>query len=161
MGRFDGNWDIWRRRFVTGDDTVTLVWLSEQPGAPSYSSIRKRSAPKWEDWEAQRRNYRKNLGTIASLSPDAKEAAEQVTKLVDTAEMFSRHIKAARLAGSKALQALQMTDPATLKPREALDWLKFAVEAERLTEGLATQRQQIDFSTMSDAELEKLAKGES
>jgi hypothetical protein len=33
------------------------------------------------------------------------------------------------------------------------------VEIERLTEGLATQRQEIDLSGLSDAELEKLANG--
>ena len=144
---------------MTGDDNVTLKGLSEVPGAPAYQTLKNRASA--EDWPDQRKRYRYEVRTAASTQPGIKETIEQVSKIVDTAEMFSRHIKAARLAGSKALQALQMTDPATLKPREALDWLKFAVEAERLTEGLATQRQQIDFNTMSDAELEKLAKGES
>jgi hypothetical protein len=73
--------------------------------------------------------------------------------------MLTRHIKAARLAGQKALQAMQATDPATLKPQEALAWLKFAVEAERLAEGLATERQEIDLSTLSDEELDRLING--
>jgi hypothetical protein len=157
--RFDGDWDYWRRRFVSGGDEVSLRWLSEQPGAPSYSSLRKRSAPKWEDWEEQRRNYRKNKGTLASIAPDAKEAVQAAARLVDTAEMLSRHIRAARLIGQKAIQAMQATDPATLKPSEALAWMKFAIEAERLTEGLATQRQEIDLSGLSDAELERMANG--
>jgi len=157
---FDGNWKPWRDRFISGGDDVTLKWLSEQPNAPSYSSLRKRSAPKWEDWEEQRKNFRRTREQVAALHPDVQSTVTEVQKLIDTAEMLSRHVKAARLAGSKAIAALQATDPATLKPREALEWLKFAVDTERLIEGLATTRQEIDLAGLSDAELERLANGD-
>jgi hypothetical protein len=151
------DWSYWRHRFVTGDDTVTYRLLSEQPGAPAYATIK--TVASKEDWTDQRKRYRYQQTTAVAIQPGVKETAEQVTKLVDTAEMFSRHIKAARLAGQKAIQAMQQTDPATLKPEQALAWLKFAVEAERLTEGLATQRQEVDLAGLSNAELEAIAKG--
>ena len=68
-------------------------------------------------------------------------------------------MKAFRLAGSKAIAKLNSVEAETLTVREALDLIKWAVDGERLTEGLATQRQEIDLSAMSDAELEKLANG--
>ena len=160
MARFDGDWKQWRDRFISGGDEVTLRWLSEQPGAPSYSSIRKRSAPSNEDWEEQRRNYRNNLDTLAATSPDAQAAARRVSKIIDSAEMMTRHSKAAKLIGSIALKAFQSYDPASLKPSEATAMMKLAVEVERLTEGLATQRQQVDFSNLPDSELEKIANGD-
>lgn len=157
--RFDGDWDKWRRTFISGGDDVTLKWLSEQPGAPSYSSIRKRSSPKREDWEEQRRHYRNNLGTITADVPEVKEVAQKVEKIIDSAEMMTRHLKAAKLIGGKALQAFSLMAPDTIKPSEAVAMMKLAVEVERLTEGLATERQQIDLTAMSDADLEKLANG--
>jgi hypothetical protein len=159
MARFDGNWTEWKKRFVSGGDEVTLKWLSEQPGAPSYSSLRKRSAPKWEDWEEQRKNYREQVDTLATVHPDVQQTTARVEKIIDTAEMLTRHMKAARLVGQKAILAMQATDPASLKPTEALAWMKFAIEAERLTEGMATARQEIDLSGMSDKDLEALANG--
>jgi hypothetical protein len=129
------------------------------PGAPSYSSLRKRSAPKWEDWEEQRKNYREQVDTLATVHPDVQQTTARVEKIIDTAEMLTRHMKAARLVGQKAILAMQATDPASLKPTEALAWMKFAIEAERLTEGMATARQEIDLSGMSDKDLEALANG--
>jgi len=159
MAKFNGDWKQWRDRFISGGDEVTLRWLSEQPGAPSYSSIRKRSAPSNEDWDEQRRNYRNNLGTLAAISPDAQAAARQVSKIIDSAEMMTRHSKAAKLIGSIAIKAFQSYDPASLKPSEATAMMKLAVEVERLTEGLATERREIDVSKLSDEELEMLIDG--
>ncbi len=151
------NWEIWRKQFVQGPDDLDYKRLSKYTGAPAYSSLRNRASK--EDWPSQRKRYRANLGTLAGTVPEAQHVAQQVEKIIDAAEMLTRHAKACRMVGQKAIQAMQMVDPATLKPSDALAWLKFAVEAERLTEGLVTQRQEIDLSAMTDAELEKLAYG--
>jgi hypothetical protein len=74
--------------------------------------------------------------------------------------MLTRHMQAARLVGQKAILAMKATDPTTLKPGEALALLKWAIDAERMVEGMATDRQEvIDISTLTDAALEKLANG--
>ena len=151
------DWNYWRHKYVSGEDSLTLKALSEIQGAPAYITIRKRSAA--ESWDDQRKRFRNSRDTQAIHSEQGEQAAARVEKIIDTAEMLTRHMKAARLVGQKAIQAMQMTDPATLKPAESLAWLKFAVEAERLTEGLATQRQEIDLSSMTEAELEKLSNG--
>jgi flagellar hook-basal body complex protein FliE len=155
MAKID--WDYWRHKYVTGDDTVTYRSLADVQGAPAYQTLRNRASQ--EDWPAQRKRFKDNLSTVVATVPEAQHVAQQVSKLVDTAEMLTRHIKAARLAGQKAIQSMQSTDPTTLKPQEALAWLKFAVEAERLAEGLATERQEIDLSTLSDEELDRLING--
>ena len=152
------NWKIWRDQFVQGPDDLDYKRLSKYTGAPAYSSLRNRASQ--EDWPDQRKRYRENLGTLTGTVPDVQATAAQVEKIIDAAEMLTRHMKAARLAGQKAILAMQATDPTTLKPAEALAWLKWAVDAERMTEGLATERQEvIDLSILPDAALEKLANG--
>lgn len=152
------DWDYWRHKFVGGDDSVTLKSLSEIQGAPAYISLRKRSSA--ESWDEQRKRFRNSRDTQAIQQVAANEqVAARVEQLIDFAEMSARHMKAFRLAGSKAIAKLASVDPQTLTVREALDLMKWAVDGERLTEGLATQRQEIDLSTMTDAELEKLANG--
>jgi len=133
------DWDNWRTKFIKGPDDLDLKRLSEYSGAPAYQSLRNRSS--LEDWPGQRKRYRDTLSTQASLVPEVQATAAQVEKIIDTAEMLTRHIRAAKMVGMKAVQALQLIDPATLKPAEALAMLKFAIEAERLTEGMATQKQ--------------------
>lgn len=152
------DWDNWRTKFIKGPDDLDLKRLSEYAGAPAHQSLRNRSSA--EDWPSQRRRYRDSLGTQSSTHPDVQATAAQVEKIIDAAEMLTRHMKAARLAGQKAILAMQATDPTTLKPAEALAWLKWAIDAERMTEGLATERQEvIDISTLTDSALEKLANG--
>jgi hypothetical protein len=135
------DWDYWRNKFVTGDDLVTYRVLSEYSGAPAYQSIKNRA--KKEDWTDQRKRFRQQRSTDASTQPDVQQTAEHVAKIIDTAEMLTRHIKAARVVGQKALEAMRNVDPKTLRPSDALAWLKFAIEVERLTEGLATERQDV------------------
>jgi hypothetical protein len=151
------DWNYWRHKYVSGEDSLTLKALSDIQGSPAYITIRKRSAA--EDWDDQRKRFRNSRDTQAIHSEQAEQATARVEKIIDTAEMLTRHMKAARLVGQKAILAMQATDPATLKPAEALAWMKFAIEAERLTEGMATQRQEIDLSGMSDKDLEALANG--
>jgi hypothetical protein len=158
MARID--WDSWRRKFIQGPDTLTIKALSEYTGAPAYQTLRNRSSK--EDWVSQRKRYRDNLSTISDTVPDAQQVASRVEKIIDSAEMLTRHSKAAKLIGSIALKAFQTYDPATLKPSEATQMMKLAVEVERITEGLATERQEmkLDLKGMSDAELQKLIETE-
>ena len=151
------DWEKWRRLYVVGGDDVTLPTIAVIPGAPSLPSLKRVCAA--ELWADQRKRFRMERDTVTIRDDAAVSAVNQVERIIDAAEMLTRHAKASRLVGQKAIQAMQMVDPATLKPADALAWLKFAVEAERLTEGLATQRQEIDLSAMTDAELEKLANG--
>jgi hypothetical protein len=141
-----------------------LKWLSEQPGSPAYSSLRKRSAPKKEDWEEQRRNFRNNAKAVAATTPDVQQTVEQITQIIDAAEMLTRHSKAAKLIGQIAIDAFLSYDPASLKPSEAVQMLKLAIDVERITEGLATERQEakVDIDTLtqlSDEELLRLRDG--
>jgi len=155
MARLD--WDLWRKKFIQGPDSLDLKRLSEYNGAPAYQSLRNRSSK--EDWPGQRKRFRDNVGTLADTVPDAQQVTSKVEKLIDSAEMMTRHMKAFRLAGSKAISKLNSVDPQTLTVKEALDLMKWAVDGERLTEGLATQRQAVDLSGMSESDLEKLARG--
>ena len=152
------DWDNWRKKFVQGPDDLDLKKLSEYSGAPAYQTLRNRSSQ--EDWPQQRKRYRDNASTLASTVPEVRDIASTVTKIIDTGEMLTRHSKAAKMIGSIALRAFQSYDPASLKPSEATAMMKLAVEVERLTEGLATQRQQVDFSNLPDSELEKIANGD-
>ena len=158
MSKFDGDWDKWRLRYVSGDDLLTLEALSQEPGAPALNTLKKRSSK--ESWTEQRKRFRHQRDTIAHHDAHVVSAAEKVVKIIDSAEMMTRHSKAAKLIGSIALRAFQSYDPASLKPSEATAMMKLAVEVERLTEGLATQRQQVDFSNLPDSELEKIANGD-
>ena len=150
------DWDFWRHKFVTGNQS--LKEMSEGHGAPAFKTLRNKSSA--EDWPSQRKRYKDIEGTQTAINPDVQATVARVEKIIDAAEMLTRHMQAARLVGQKAIQAMRSTDPATLKPETALSWLKWAVDAERMTEGLATERQEvIDLSILPDAALEKLANG--
>lgn len=94
-----------------------------------------------------------------TISPSAQKVTEAAEAIIDLAEMLTRHANACKLVGSRAIARMKSINPDDLSPDEALRMLKWAIEAERLTEGLATQRQEIDVSKLSDEELEKLANG--
>jgi hypothetical protein len=151
------NWEIWRKQYVQGPDDLDYKRLSEYKGAPAYSSLRNRASK--EDWPSQRRHYRANLGTLAGTVPEAQQVAQRVDQIIDAAEMLTRHTKLFRLAGKIGLTKLRNVNPDALSVKEALDLLKWAVDGERLTEGLATQRQELDVKSLPDAELERLANG--
>jgi hypothetical protein len=158
------DWERWRRKYVEGDDLVTLKFLSEQAGAPSYGSIRVRASR--ESWEEQRKRFRNSAVTLASAVPSVQATAVQAQKIIDAAEMLTRHAQLTKLVGAIAAHELQQLrrkqlagEPTGLKPDDALKFARAAIADERLTEGLATQRQELDLSGMSDAELESIAKG--
>lgn len=163
------DWDKWRLKYVSGSDAVTLEALSKMPEAPALPSLKRHSGR--ESWTEQRERFRYQRDSIATNDETVVAAATEVKKIIDAAEMLTRHAKVSRSLQSLAhawLQTLKLGndknkfDPAKvakLKPGEVTALLKLALESERLTEGLATQRQEIDLSGLSDAELEKLANG--
>jgi hypothetical protein len=156
---FDGDWEKWRLRYVSGTDTLTLEALSQEPGAPALNTLKKRSSR--ESWTEQRKRFRHQASTTAHQDAVIGKAAEKVEQIIDAAEMLTRHSKACKLIGRLAVQAFQGYDPATLKPTEAIAMMRLALEYERLTEGHATQRQSlsVDLSGLSDSELEEIANG--
>ena len=158
------DWDKWRLRYVAGDDAVTLEALSREPEAPALNTLKKRSSK--DSWAEQRERFRHQRDTIAHHDATVEAAASEVKKIIDSAEMLTRHAQLTKLMGSIAqheliaLRRRQLNgEPTGLKPDDALKLARAAIADERLTEGLATQRQEIDLSGMSDAELEKIANG--
>lgn len=159
------NWDGWRKKYVEGDDVVTLKFLSEQAGAPTYGSIRTRASR--ESWEEQRKRFRNNRDTLAANVPSVQAVAAQTQRIIDSAEMLTRHAQLTKLMGAIAAHELQQLrrkqlagEPTGLKPDDALKLARAAIADERLTEGLATQRQAIDLTSLTDEQLEKLANGD-
>ena len=87
---------------------------------------------------------------------------QQTEKLVDAAEMIARHLKRARALQGKAVQALQMLEPSALHARDVLAWIGQSIQMERLALGEATARlaADVDFATLTDAQLLRIANGE-
>lgn len=134
------DWNYWRHKFVTGE--MSLKELSEGHGAPAFKTLRNKSSA--EDWPSQRKHFRDMKGTQAAIVPDVRQTAETVTKIIDAAEMLTQHNQIAKLLISKGVQAVREIDPAKLSPRDALAFLKEAVAIQRLTEGLATERLDVE-----------------
>ena len=158
------DWNHWRLRYVAGDDSVTLEALSREPKAPALNTLKKKSSR--ESWAEQRERFRHQRDTIAHHDATVASAATEVKKIIDSAEMLTRHAQLTKLMGAIAAHELQQLrrkqlagEPTGLKPDDALKLARAAIADERLSEGLATQRQELDLSSMSDAELEKLANG--
>lgn len=160
--RYD--WDYFRHKYVTGEDAVTLDFLSSQPNAPSLHRLKIKSSE--QSWAEQRKTFRNQAATIATQGATAQEATRQTQQLVDAAEMIARHIKLARALQSIATEALQkkVVTAEDLNARDILAWLNQGVQMERLALDLATARvaveAKIDFSTLTDEQLERIAAGE-
>lgn len=158
------DWNYWKHRYVTGDDSVTLELLSKTPNAPKLNTLKKRSSE--ESWLEQRKTFRNQAATIATNDATGQEAIRQTQQLVDAAEMIARHVKLARALQGIAAEALQkkMITAEDLNPRDLLSWLNQGVQMERLALDLATSRiaveAKVDFSTLSDEQLERIAAGE-
>jgi hypothetical protein len=158
------DWNEWRLKYVSGGDEVTLEALSKAPGAPALNTLKKRSSR--ESWAEQRERFRHQRDTIAHHDATVMAAASEVKKIIDAAEMLTRHAQLSKLMGaiaayelSQIRQKQQHNAPTGLEASDVMRFAKLAMESERLTEGLATQRQEIDLSGLSDAELERMANG--
>ena len=137
MAKID--WEYWRHRFITGE--MSLKQLSEGLNAPAFKTLRNKSSA--EDWPSQREKFRDMQRTQAvSVVPDVRQTVDEVKK-IDAAEMLTRHNQVAKLLISQGVQALKDRDPAKISDRDALAMLKAGIEIQRLTEGLATERQTV------------------
>jgi hypothetical protein len=158
MAAYD--WEYWRHLYVSGDDAMSLEELRKRPNAPSIGSLKRRSTA--ESWPEQRKQFRYRAATVATQSATGIAAAQQVTQLVDAAELITRHIQLAKAIQGKAAKALRSIDPDSMAARDVLAWIKEGTQIERLALGLATERveTQIEVSTLTDEQLLKLAAGE-
>jgi P2-related tail formation protein len=135
------DWDKWRRAYVVGDDNVTLPSIAMIPGAPSLPSLKRVCAS--ELWADQRKRYRVERDTHVIRDDAAVSAVQRVEQIIDAAEMLTQHNQVAKLLISQGVQALRGRDPAKLSDKDALAFLKAGIEIQRLTEGLATERQAV------------------
>lgn len=158
--RYD--WDYFRHRYVTGDDAVTLDFLSSQPNAPSLHRLKIKSSE--QTWTEQRKQFRNQAATITAQGAVAQEAIQQTQKLVDAAEVIARHLKLARALQTVGATALQkeLITAEDLNPRDVLAWITQGIQIERLACDMATSKTDIsvDFSKLSDEQLERIAQGE-
>jgi len=156
------DWEYWRHKYVSGDDAITLDYLSCLPNAPKLPTLKKRSAEKL--WADQRKTFRYQTATRVAESSTAQAAIAQTRQLVDAAELITRQLQMAKALQSIAAKRLKDFDPAELNAKDLVAWIKEATNIERLAMGLATDRLEVnvkvDVSTLTDEQLERLAKGE-
>lgn len=112
----------------------------------------------------QRKAFRHQTITKIAESAVTRQAIEQTQALVDAAELIARHLQLAKAMQSIAVRRIKSLDPAELTPKELISFVNAATTLERLTMGLATERMEVnlnvDFDTLSDEQLERLAKGD-
>ena len=60
--------------------------------------------------------------------------------------MLSQHNAIAKALLSKGVEAIRLLDPKELRPSDIVTFLKLGIDTQRLTEGLATERQELDLS---------------
>jgi hypothetical protein len=160
--------DYWRRVFIAG--RMNLHELSKEQDAPAYGTLRKWAMatddePSWSD---QRKQFRKNQEQKVASVPEIQDTVQRIEQIIDSAEMLARHAQASKLMGSIAMFELNAirreqieTGKRVLSENMVERFLARAIEYERLTEGLATERQEmkVDLKGMSDAELQKIVDG--
>lgn len=164
------DWDLWKRRFIEGDDSITLVSLSELPGAPAYQTLKNKAYPKKDSlepsWNDLRARYRKELlraGVISStadIKPNVQRAIDKTESIIDAARMLEEHNALAYSLLAKASEGLMNLDGKKLKPNEIATFTKLGIDIQRTIEGMATQKTEVDFRGMSDAELDKIIDGD-
>lgn len=89
---------------------------------------------------------------------------QRTQDLIDAAELISRHLQLAKALQGVAVKRLKEFNPSELTPKDLVAWINAATNIERLAMGLETTRTEvnvkIDFASLSDEQLERLAKGE-
>jgi hypothetical protein len=156
------DWDYWKYKYVSGSDEVTLEALSNIPNAPKLPTLKKRSVE--DSWADQRKAFRYQTYTKISDSATTQQAVEQTQKLVDAADVITRHLQMAKALQSIAAKRLTQFDPEELSARDLVAWVNAATNIERLAMGLSTEQHEVNvkvnFGSLSDEQLERLAKGE-
>jgi len=152
-------WAKWKRIYVTGDDDITLAVLSRHQDAPSLNQLKKISTR--DSWPEQRKQYRNQLDRKVLESASTQRVVDHVERLIDVAEIQTRHIKLAKSMQSRVAASLQdmQQKNTTLSPRDAATWLKIATDLERLAVGLVTHRTEVvatDVTALTDEELQAI-----
>lgn len=164
MAKRSIDWVYFRHKYVSGDESVTLSSLSELPNAPTLGTLKNRS--RRDSWAEQRKQYHNQVVSRAAETVTAHDAIAQSQKLVDAAELITRHVKLSRVM--QQIVAKRLVDikenPNQLTPRDLVAWLNAATAIERLAYGLATESKEyshsIDVTSLSDAQLESLIQGQ-
>jgi len=157
------DWEDLRHKYVTGDDSVTYQYLCTLPNSPVLATLKTRAST--ESWTKQRENFRIQKATKVVSDPAAIQAADQVNQLVNVAAMVTQHDAIGRALEGVAVKWLEHLRKhpkriETLPARDVATLLRIGLDTRRLAAGMATSRQEIDVSGMSDAELEKIVNGD-
>lgn len=153
------DWDGLRRDYVIGDDLVTYRSMSEVPGNPAHQSIKNRA--RLEDWPGQRKHYRYKQSTLEeeeiTKSTATQKAMAKVDRIVDTAEMITRHTQTSKWLVDIGKRALE--DAEAISPHVAVQLIKLGLEGERICMGLDSDRTSQSFNPddLSDEDLQKIA----
>ena len=146
MGKPSVDWDYWRHRYVSGDNSVSLGSLSKLPNAPTFASLKRESALR--GWTEQRRKLREETHTrmTSAIALDLAEGRSE--HLVDVVAMIERH----NLLAGKMLELskkwLDNCNPLKLKASDVVQMVKLGAELERLSAGMATEHLQVSGELM-------------
>lgn len=161
-------WDYLRDLFVSGDDDVTLKFLSEQAGAPAYQSLRNRASK--EKWAEQRREYRASQveGIVTAPPPkpstadrDSPESRRAISAAAEKVIRFSKMLdERARLAHqlmtTAANQALKRS-PESWTVKECAQFYQIGAKVHQDSINAAIQL--IDLGIFTREELQAIAEG--
>lgn len=142
---------------MIGDDSTTLQFISDIPGAPSLPTLKKRSNN--ESWPEQRKQYRYQRDTKVYQDDTGKSAIAKIERIIDTAEVITRHTAVSKWLMDQGKKALENAE--TISPSVAVQMIKLGLEGERICMGLDSDRasQELNPDELSDEELQKIANG--
>ena len=143
------DWSTWRRAYISGDDSVTLEFLSRQIDAPTEEAIQKRCFR--EGWVQARAGFRLNLS--ARMLEVQKDVHHEVRK---------RQAELGQILQTLAKDGVSHIKLESLSARDIAYLAKVGAELERKALGidemtLRVVRSADDLKRMSDAELLKYA----
>lgn len=170
MGGKAINWQHWRKEYVQGGDEITLTTLAKRPHSPAIQTLRNKSAQ--ENWEEQRKRYRRELESRGAydsakeeIKPEIAAVIDRTNKIIDTAEMLTQHNGIAKAligigaAGLKELQSNNFEKAKLMKPNDLLNFVLKGIDVQRTIEGMATSKTEVDLRGVSDAELDAIIDG--
>lgn len=152
------DWSYWEHKYISSD--LSLDFLSKLPNAPTLNTLKKQSTEGL--WRQKRQQFKEQTATAATQNAVTQAAVRQAQQIIDAAELLQRHLQMAKALQSIAASRLKSFSPSELSPKDLVAWVNAATNIERLALGLATERVevQIDFSQLTDEQLERLAAGE-
>jgi hypothetical protein len=126
-------------------------WVSL--GGQSYAPLAREAQVSMLGLQRHATRFKWRERMLATTNIAAERA--MVDAAVDLAEVKSRHLKAARELGDKALAAVRSI--VFEKPADILKGLQLAIELERLTLGLDKEQNDTDLSAVLETRLRELA----